>query len=868
MKTRDSIEQDRPSSSESRNRTEERKGATRLPARNGRRPSLRPPVDPDLERFLVSYESPDVDLSDTASDPKVEIFIPEEVPSQKEPAPLPQWKKLSDDGSIRKVAPPKESVQQLVHVPRAEPLFPDLYPQAATVSNDPDRLYRILFRRFPVFIFVAILVWSAVGVYLAIVPPTYESTATLMVDTKGFEDEIKDLPRLNTRGASLGSAKMANQTLFLQASTDLATRAATNLAMVKAESPDLFEWTIFDRQVAEAASGATLASLLLKEYVEVSGSAGDEGEPDAINITSTSSDGSEAALIANVYSQTYVEHVDALVREHFEEATTYYAQKRNTQQAKLDEITAELKAFIRRDGNLFGQEESSHVLNQISALMAQLDASRIKSEELNASILSLEEEMTLMDGQLVAERSAHGIEDQLDQSYERIAKLNIEIEQFYVKNPDLKDDPSPSKDLVDRLSERSSLQFQVDTKSQEYSDAITSVGGVDLRSYDGAISYMAQLRRGLSEKKVLISAERAKEKAILNRLREYEVRRRGMPEREVENRDLNNRYEFASTQLEDLDDKLRRVEEASNGRHTFVRVLNPAVESIDPKMDPRLILFLGGFLGLFAGIGAAMVSEKTDRRLYEKEDIEKHGVDVICAVPKIRNAERKSRKVFYERKVSAELVALLNPDAPATRSLHSIPLRFAGTTLKNSVFVFTGVDNKVGTSFLAANTATTLAKSGARVLLVDANINSPSIIKMFGLTEQAKFDLEVCSFASGKGIEAFSAHLPNLFALSVDLAGSSNPDMLLSNNLIPLIQQVRTQFDAIIVDTVPLSDSTTALGLSELADELILVVRSGSTDGRKMKEMADDITSTTGTPARAILNAFGSENINKSRRSA
>lgn len=802
-----------------------REASSRLPVRGGRRQSHRPAVDPDLEQFLTSADFktwPDWNTAPTEQD---EVFEPEEMRPQATRPAFPTWQKLSDSGAFSPASPVIETHHQVVHIPAPEPLFPEMFENASQKVSDPDRMIRVLFRRFPVFIFVAILIWSAVGVYVTYVDPQYEALTTLMVDTRGFQDEIKDLPRLNTEDAPMGSAKLANQTLILQTSSELSSRAAADLAVVRSESPDAATWTIFERQADLDKDGITLATLLRTEYVTVEGAASDDNEPDAINISVSSTDAREAALIANVFGRTYVQHVETLVSRHFEEALSYYSGRRDAHINKLEGLSEELRTLLRADGSFFGSEESRHVLDQISSLSTTLDRTTIEIEELKALIESLELEVASMDGQLVAERTAHGIEDQLDQNYQRISVLNIAIEQYYVKNPDLKVDPSPSKDLSDKLAERERLQKQVATLSQDYSDSITSVGGVDLRSNDGTISYMAKLRRTLSETKVSLNAAKARESATLIKLADYEVRRKSMPEREVEFKNIQSRHTATTQQLEDLDDRIRIVEEASDARRSFARIILPANVPLSPKTDPRLILILGGLFGLLAGIGAAIASEKTDRRVFEEADIEKLGVDVICTIPQIKNVSRRSKRVYYDRKVSSEMVTILNPDSPATRSLRSIPLRFAGNRLNNSIFVFSGIENGVGTSFLAANTAASLAKSGAKVLLVDANIHRPSQLDVLGLTDQSKFDLDAFSFASGRGIEVFSPYLPNLFTLTVDTSTHPNPDVLLSNNLVPLIQQIRKQFDAVVVDTASLSHSTIALGLSKIAEELILVDR-------------------------------------------
>jgi len=846
-------------------------------------------VDPDLERFLTSSEHPAGDHAERipsqdrpksghdawpktgwsqpsdgdavdSSDDDIEVIIPEEV----EEYSLPKWKRIDQarpDRAPKAGRNQQAPTQQLVPVPHPEPLFPGAAPVSDRDATDTEKAVRVLFRRFPLFLLVAILIWSVFAVYLTVVPPTYQSETTLLVDIDAFESELDDLPRLNAAGAGFGSGKLANQVLILQSSPELGQRVATELARLRADSPEVAEWTIFNRLTEYAKEGGSLASLLTDEYITVQGRSSDRDEPDAITISATSTDPAEAALIANVFGQTYVNEVDRLVGSHFEDALSYYRGRRDAQQSRVEELSDDLKAFIRQEGGFASEADAGHILQQIAALNASMDRTAIEIEELRASITSLEEEVSLMDGQLVAERSAHGIEDQLDQSYERIAELNIEIEKFYVKNPELRQDPSPSRDLTNLVKERDVLRVQADSLSRKYSSEITAVGGVDLRSYDGGISYMASLRRDLIKNRVLLNAAEAKQQATLVRLADYERMRRTLPERAIEYRELTARHENAVEEIDDLDDKVRTIEEASDGRRAFVRILNPAIEATNPTVPPLMIGVLGALLGLLAGIGAAFTAEKTDRRLYEKSDIEQYDADVIATIPRFRGVSRKQKRVFYERRISTELITILHPEAPVSRSLRSIPLRIAGDTLNHSVFVFTGVDPKAGTSLLAVNTAAALARSGARVLLVDARVDHPAVIPMLGLSDQARFDMATNSFAEGKGIEAFSSRLPTLYAMALEASKTDNPEYLLSTHLGAFIQRVREQFDAVVIDAPPLSVSTAALGLSRLADEMIVTVKAGMTHANRLADAIEDIRSTSGSHAKVVLNGNGSQKV-------
>lgn len=91
----------------------------------------------------------------------------------------------------------------------------------------------------------------------------------------------------------------------------------------------------------------------------------------------------------------------------------------------------------------------------------------------------------------------------------------------------------------------------------------------------------------------------------------------------------------------------------------------------------------------------------------------------------------------------------------------------------------------------------------------------------------------------------------------MEAPNGQNPEYLLGAHLASFIARVRKQFDAVIVDSAPLTRSTTALGLSRMADEMIVTVRAGRTDSKALDEVLEDVRSAAGSRARVVLNETG-----------
>jgi Mrp family chromosome partitioning ATPase len=95
--------------------------------------------------------------------------------------------------------------------------------------------------------------------------------------------------------------------------------------------------------------------------------------------------------------------------------------------------------------------------------------------------------------------------------------------------------------------------------------------------------------------------------------------------------------------------------------------------------------------------------------------------------------------------------------------------------------------------------------------------------------------------------------------LSVLLAGPSVPNPLESLTNGHFQRQVsdwRKKYNMIIIDTPPITEFADGLAIASLAEQVVIVGRSGSTPHRNMKEMLRRLGGTQSRVVGAVINSF------------
>jgi len=141
------------------------------------------------------------------------------------------------------------------------------------------------------------------------------------------------------------------------------------------------------------------------------------------------------------------------------------------------------------------------------------------------------------------------------------------------------------------------------------------------------------------------------------------------------------------------------------------------------------------------------------------------------------------------------------------------------------------------------------------VLLIDADLRRPSIHKTLGMGPRSGLSNVLTGSTTLQQAIAVSTVLPNLHILPAGTPPPNPAELLASTNMKEVLDELRAQYDHIVVDTPPTLSVTDAVVLSPRADAIVLVIRSGQTTKQSLRRARDILTQVNARVSGVLLNA-------------
>ncbi|MGI9104979.1 MAG: GumC family protein [Pyrinomonadaceae bacterium] len=291
-----------------------------------------------------------------------------------------------------------------------------------------------------------------------------------------------------------------------------------------------------------------------------------------------------------------------------------------------------------------------------------------------------------------------------------------------------------------------------------------------------------------------------------------------------------------------LDGMLQRSKEHEAlfaGMRNNVHVNDYATAPREPVGPRRLLNTAVAFsLSLGFGVGLAVLLGFMDDKLRSTDDVRRTlPVQAVAAVPTIGGRARRRLHATRPSRSSGDGDArhglLLGDDAPAPLAEAFSQLRTAmlladGSRELKSLLVTSGMPGE-GKTTMAVNTAISLSRTGAFVLLVDADLRNPRLHSIFNLKNGRGLSTLLSDEADETA--ALRAVTPDAGSgVDVLTSGPMIPaaaEMLSSGQMIRLVKTFRAVYDYVVIDSPPLAFFSDGVQLSALVDGVVLVVSSG-----------------------------------------
>jgi polysaccharide biosynthesis transport protein len=289
---------------------------------------------------------------------------------------------------------------------------------------------------------------------------------------------------------------------------------------------------------------------------------------------------------------------------------------------------------------------------------------------------------------------------------------------------------------------------------------------------------------------------------------------------------LSEEYESNRRMYESILGRLREAAVDAGLDAADVSIVDLAGLPVEPSNLSVLEMGLIGLgFGAFSGLTLAMFLEKMDTRLRDVHEIQEIlGLPSLAMIPQ---SHWKSKESDLEWVVGPEL--LRDPRSPFSESFRALrtSMRLSTTSRESKVIAVTSCQPAEGKSTVSVNMAAVLAQGGKKVVLVDTDMRRPSVYKRLRME-------------GGKGLselltgyytldEVTQTH-ETLTMLDVIPSGTVPPlpaDLLASDQMAEVVQQLRARYDYVIFDTPPVLSVTDPTIVAAQSDGMVLVIRQG-----------------------------------------
>ncbi|MDB6112852.1 MAG: Tyrosine-protein kinase YwqD [Pedosphaera sp.] len=264
-----------------------------------------------------------------------------------------------------------------------------------------------------------------------------------------------------------------------------------------------------------------------------------------------------------------------------------------------------------------------------------------------------------------------------------------------------------------------------------------------------------------------------------------------------------------------------------------VTILEPAFPALAVPPEAFKHLSIAGLLGLALGIGALLWLDRLDDRPTSFTELEEVFDETVLG--QIPLAAAKSKK---------ESVPVIQADddrhalVESYRNLRSSLVFMAAPKAHPKTLVLTSAIPGDGKSMTSANLAITLARSGSKVLLVDADLRRGLLHKQFAISPKPGF-AEVLAEQCVWSAATVQTSVPNLSVLPRGAIPRHPGELFMTPAKEKFIQEVQGLYDFILFDTPPVMAADDVSNLAPYVDGVIMVIRANYTSGRVARAALD-----------------------------
>ena len=696
------------------------------------------------------------------------------------------------------------------------------------------------------------LVTGAIAAYTFNQEPVYEASNMVSIEAQN--------PASNLVSYGGGAPDLADEIGLLQYSAELSTRVAERLHET-AETVDSGAYfpvlldeqgnRLSDRRAGQAISDATSFSALSQQQM--------------IRISVRSQVPDEAAAIANAYAEEYQEFSKERSRASVAAGRKFLEDQAEKRRQEIRSLERQWAAFARQNDVMTQGEDGSRLIQEYTGLEGRRSELQFQLEQEQRSLEILRNQLAQYEPELreqvMQEQEASEIQSAISAINQQIAELRTEATQYYVTNQDLRGDSTRiARDFPELADLQRRIQGFERQKDQLVDELIAKAsGGAAAGEQGGAISRVQQLQNRITEQEITVSQLQAQIRALNQRLASYDDQLQGIPEQRLERRRLEQKLAQAEQFYGAIVNQLQQVVMKEESELGYVRPVRQAfVPSVPVSPNVQQNLILGILLGLGFGVGLAFLRRAVADHLRTPDDLQAKGYSLVGVIPsmdrEVKSAfEGKKTVKVGERELSTHLMPLLNPWSPIAENYRLVRTNLQHSTNGDApqVMLITSPEKGDGKTLTAVNLAITMAQSGKRTVLVDADLRRPNAHNMLDM--ESKPGVAEILNAKGEAPDHIRpTEIDNLHFIPAGRTDLPPAEALGSDRMEALIERLRKKYDVVVIDSPPVLAVSDPVLLSTLADATLLVVSADRTDFQAI-DVTEKTLNAVGVPISGVI---------------
>lgn len=372
----------------------------------------------------------------------------------------------------------------------------------------------------------------------------------------------------------------------------------------------------------------------------------------------------------------------------------------------------------------------------------------------------------------------------------------------------------------------------------------SSVGSVDLsREVEQALSQQAEMGRQLldlsQKKKEALEKYRTDHPVVryidssIVALRAQEAKLqskvKSLPFQQQEIMDMLHDVEVTTQRYTKVQNEAQQIQAVAEQKVSDVRIVDRAIRgSLVPKRGTFSMalmgMVLGGLLAASLAVGHRMINNVVESPAYLESVFQK---PVLSILP---HSDLQG-KLHSRMKKGIKGIHLLSTEAPEDLPMEALrstvsPVKMSVRRSQNNLALIAGAAPGSGKSFIAANLAVQIAQTGARVLLIDADLRKGKLQNLFSIRQEIGLS-EILSGSASVDSAIVDTRIPDLFLLPSGSFTNRSTVLLQSILFDRLLQEVSERYDLVVLDAPPVLALSDATVIASHVGTLLLVFKHG-----------------------------------------